>query len=197
MKKGEMGKLLGANKNVNGKKLPRLHLCESPTIFNNRIRSGRAGGAAGGAAGVRENSVLEERHRRHGGAPPSSAELATAFKLFDSDGDGLLCKVEFAAYLRGIGEWGHGRYVARRWNAAWPGECASVGCTSAGVTSRAFEAVLYGRRRAHLLEGDQLTRAASLSLAIFDARGRRARCRSRSTRPTPRTSWRGATRPPS
>ena len=52
-----------------------------------------------GAAGVRKNSVLEVRHRRHGGAPPTSAELATAFKLFDSDGDGVLSAEELKAIL--------------------------------------------------------------------------------------------------
>ena len=52
-----------------------------------------------GAVGVRKNSVLEVRHRRHGGAPPTSAELATAFKLFDSDGDGVLSAEELKAIL--------------------------------------------------------------------------------------------------
>ena len=65
------------------------------------VLAGKAlrGGRTLRGLGVREGSELEVRHRRHGGAPPTSAELATAFKLFDSDGDGVLSAEELKAIL--------------------------------------------------------------------------------------------------
>ena len=65
------------------------------------VLAGKAlrGGRTLRGLGVREGSELEVRHRRHGGAPPTSAELATAFQLFDSDGDGVLSAEELKAIL--------------------------------------------------------------------------------------------------
>ena len=42
---------------------------------------------------------IEMRSRVRGGAPPSQSELATAFKLFDQDGDGFLSAEELKAIL--------------------------------------------------------------------------------------------------
>ena len=39
------------------------------------------------------------RFRVRGAAPPSASELATAFKLFDQDGDGVLSPAELKAIL--------------------------------------------------------------------------------------------------
>ena len=63
--------------------------------------------------------------------------------MYDLDRDRKLNKVEYEAYLRGIGEWGKGPYAdvpgVPWWDELWPKECKEMGSGTDGIGFEAFE----------------------------------------------------------
>ena len=72
------------------------------------------------------------------------------FNIFDANCDGVLDKVEYETYLRGIGQWHRIRDKAQwgGWDEGWPKECEELGRTAAeGIDWSAFKGNLYGQKR--------------------------------------------------
>ena len=72
------------------------------------------------------------------------------FNIFDANCDGVLDKVEYETYLRGIGQWSQTLYQAQwaGWDEGWPKECEELGRTAAeGIDWSAFKGNLYGQKR--------------------------------------------------
>ena len=70
------------------------------------------------------------------------------FTMFDDDGDGVLSKPEYTAYLKGIGLWGTDWYNDNEWdNEGWPGECAQMKGDDKGIGREQFVDILYVKYR--------------------------------------------------
>ena len=80
--------------------------------------------------------------------------MTEIFAMFDANGDGILDKDEYKAFLKGIGEWGAGVYTDKRWDKRWPTECEDLESTTEGVRWSAFKDNLYGQHRAGKAEED-------------------------------------------
>ena len=75
--------------------------------------------------------------------------------MFDANGDGVLDKAEYEAYLKGIGQWSSGPYTDEKWDERWPEECESLESTAEeGIGREAFEGILYGKHRRGKAEED-------------------------------------------
>ena len=82
--------------------------------------------------------------------------------MFDANGDNVLGKDEYEAYLRGIGKWrSRGEYSPKNWDARWPAECDDLESGTDGVAWEAFESVLYRKFRLGKAHADLETCQAS------------------------------------
>ena len=104
------------------------------------------------AEGKRQALRPRRAHTTAAGGPPVSVEAL--FDKFKDGGAGRLGKDEYAAFLRGIGEWGKNFYTDAKWGERWPKECEDLEATPAlGLDPAAF-ARLYAKYRASELPAD-------------------------------------------
>ena len=82
------------------------------------------------------------------------ADVEALFAMFDANGDGLLSKGEYAAYLRGIKVWGSGNYTDDKWDDRWPQECQDMESSAEGVSWAGFRDKLYGEFRKEIAAND-------------------------------------------